>query len=149
MSSNKFIFYLSQINNVLKFNKSLLCDSYGKFKYSEIHISQFIIHSKYKKQLLDLSKYSCSSITISIENFNENVDKDKYTFKMLDIQYPYVYNNSYSSKLTHEILSIYGNEIHLKLDILVNNDKSNDLFYLDEDPDSTDATMFEIELFFK
>lgn len=150
MSSPKFIFYLSQSNNVLKFNKTLLCDSNNKFKYSEIHISQFIVHSKYKQKIIEFSNDYCSSITVSIDNFNENVDmENNYTIKILDIQHPYIYNNSYSSKSTQEVISIYGNEVHLKLDVFIDNETSNNFFYLDEDPDSKEATIFEIELFFK
>jgi hypothetical protein len=146
MSSPKFIFYLTQNNNILSFDKNIMIDVNNKIKWNEIHITQFIIHKEYKDDIRNIS--------LSIDNFNENIDmsneSNNYTIKLVDVNNQYFYNNLHSSKITNNIDFIENNnKIHFKLDIMINNNPINDYFFLDSDDESNEVTLFEIELFFK
>jgi hypothetical protein len=93
-----------------------------------------------------------STITINIESFDENVDGEKYyTLKMLSINKPYKYNNGYSSKITDPTqFTIKGNMVELKVNLLMDNESIDEWFYSEDEKDAADnATMFEIELYFK
>jgi hypothetical protein len=90
-----------------------------------------------------------TSMTIKIENFNENIDaEDNYTFKILNVDEPYKYDNRYSSKIIDPTqFTIKDNKVELKLNILIENDPIDKWSYIDDD--MYDSTLFEIELYFK
>ncbi len=158
MQSPKYTFYLSQNNNILIFDKKNFLNKENKIKWSEIHITQFIIHPKFKNEILLIPNDYCSSICLSIENFNENINVIKetgkiiyenYTLNLLDISIPYNYNGKYSSKIINNENFIKNeNNIELKIKILIDGDEIDNYFYVD-DEDANTSTIFEIELFFK
>lgn len=154
MQSPKYTFYLSQINNTLSFDKDKILNEVNKIKWNEIHITQFIMHPKFKNDIIRSSDNYYSSICISIDNFDENINTKKnlnnYTFQMLDISAPYIYTGLYSSKITTKYnFTEIDNKIELKINFMIDGELINDYFYLNNDNDASTATIFEIELFFK
>jgi hypothetical protein len=146
MQSPKYIFYLTGNNNILSFKKDMFINESNQITWTEIHVTQFVIWSPYKKIMWP---HEGTSMTIKIENFNENIDaEDNYTFKILNVDEPYKYDNRYSSKIIDPTqFTIKDNKVELKLNILIENDPIDKWSYIDDD--MYDSTLFEIELYFK
>ena len=151
MNSPKYIFQLTKKNNILSFDKNTMINSENKIKWNEIHITQFIIHPFFKNDIIEGSNMCYTSLSIDIENFNENINGRKnYTFQLLDVSTKYIYNGLYSSKIINNTNFIENNEkIELKLNIIINDEFNTSDFYNDENDEFDDATICEIELFFK
>lgn len=145
MSSNKYIFYLSKNNNILKISKSHLnINNNNNKNYTEIYMSQCIIYPKYKKQLIT-SDENLTSLSISIINLDLNYDKyNSYTFKIFDINSPYI-KNSLSSNINNSLFNSSNNDIELIFNVYVNNENIFNKLTIDNDSDS----IIQIELFFK
>jgi len=151
MQSPKYIFYLSQNNNTLFFKKDMFINESNQIRWSEIHVTQFVIFPMYKKIYKKIMDEG-SSLTINIENFNENVDGvENYTCKMLNIDEPYKYDNRYSSKIIDPAqFTINGNIVELKVNLLMDNGPIDEWFYSEDEKDAADnSVIFEIELYFK
>jgi hypothetical protein len=131
------------------FNKDMLLDNNNKIKWKEIHITQFIIHPKFLKDLSFNDGYH-RTIEVCIKNFCENMDivnDISYTIKLLDITRQYIYNNTYSSRITNNSNFIEKDyKFGLDIDIKIDNENINNYFSVE---DNFDETIFEIELYFK
>jgi hypothetical protein len=166
MRSPKYTFYLSKYTDTIAFDKSMFLSEDNKIKWSEIHITQFAIEPGYKYMLIPfIGKYSKiddyirgydynTSITLNIENFNENIDEksNNYTLNILDIEKPYSYDKMYASKIVDPTkFTVNGDKVIFKIAMLKDNepfskhDWPDDKYRDDENPN----ILFHIELFFK
>lgn len=163
MRSPKYTFYLSKYTDTIAFDKSMFLSEDNKIKWSEIHITQFAIEPHYKCILIPCAAHpgdrdftECTSITLNIENFNENIDKksNNYTLNILDIEKPYSYDKMYASKIVDPTkFTVKGDKVIFKIAML----KDNEPFSKDDWPedkyrevdDDENIILFQIELFFK
>ena len=152
MSSPKHIFYLKHNTKTFCIDKHLLYDENNIFKWNEIHISQFIIHTKYKKIIINNNCCDyCDSLCISIENFNQNIDDTKkYTLKILDVSNQYIYNNNCTSLICDKAHLFVEKDGKIEFNICITlNDEVIDKYFYRRGEYFSDSTVFEMELFFK